>query len=244
MLSRALRRSLLPHSRWHNAWSPGIVSSTAARTPAAPQHRSTMATSDGVDPAARKVLEYWFGEGCVGAPATYASPPELSKKWFMGGAAVDQVRLSTRLALTTCSKSEPPSTPTTAPPPSPACSPQEIREQFGADLESMAAGKYDSWFEQDASAMAGIILMDQFSRWVPAERVCLRAGPHLEAGLSRCLLGVAATLEGVCRATCTAAGESRSAGLHAVLAVALWPEPSGLSPAAAHQARLLLLSTR
>lgn len=46
---------------------------------------------------------------------------------------------------------------------------QEVKEQFGADVSSIAEGAYDSWMEHSpATCLAGIILMDQFTRWVGA----------------------------------------------------------------------------
>ncbi len=44
---------------------------------------------------------------------------------------------------------------------------QEVTEQFGGDLERIAAGEYDSWMHGGPLALlAGVVLMDQFSRWV------------------------------------------------------------------------------
>lgn len=42
---------------------------------------------------------------------------------------------------------------------------QYIKEHFSADVEAMQAGRYDSWQQQPLSAVAGIILADQFTRW-------------------------------------------------------------------------------
>ncbi len=55
--------------------------------------------------------------------------------------------------------------PTSAPHAAPAPAPQEIKAKFSADIEAVAAGKYDPWMEQPYNAMAAIILMDQFTRW-------------------------------------------------------------------------------
>ncbi len=41
---------------------------------------------------------------------------------------------------------------------------QDITEKFGADLKAMAAGDYDDWADETLSSVAGVILMDQFSR--------------------------------------------------------------------------------
>lgn len=41
---------------------------------------------------------------------------------------------------------------------------QYIKEHFSADVEAMQAGRYDSWQQQPLSAVAGIILADQFTR--------------------------------------------------------------------------------
>lgn len=57
----------------------------------------------------------------------------------------------------------------TAPPWPCPLPPQEIKTQFSADIEAVAAGKYDPWMEQPYNAMAAIILMDQFTRWGKAE---------------------------------------------------------------------------
>ncbi len=49
---------------------------------------------------------------------------------------------------------------------------QEVTEQFGGDLERIAAGEYDSWMHGGPLALlAGVVLMDQFSRWVPVSTV-------------------------------------------------------------------------
>jgi uncharacterized protein (DUF924 family) len=41
---------------------------------------------------------------------------------------------------------------------------QYIKEHFSSDVEAMRAGSYDSWQQQSLSALAGIILADQFTR--------------------------------------------------------------------------------
>jgi hypothetical protein len=47
--------------------------------------------------------------------------------------------------------------------------PQEVKERFGTDVDSIAAGAYDSWMEHSpTTCLAGIILMDQYTRWVGA----------------------------------------------------------------------------
>lgn len=40
----------------------------------------------------------------------------------------------------------------------------EIKAKFGADLEAINRGDYDDWLQEDLSCLAGIIIMDQFSR--------------------------------------------------------------------------------
>jgi uncharacterized protein (DUF924 family) len=47
---------------------------------------------------------------------------------------------------------------------------QYITETFKADVEKIAAGGYDSWLESDnpLDGVAGVVLMDQFTRWAPA----------------------------------------------------------------------------
>ena len=40
-----------------------------------------------------------------------------------------------------------------------------VREQYGADVEAVAAGTYDSWLSSSLpEGLAGVILMDQFTR--------------------------------------------------------------------------------
>ncbi|PNH03507.1 hypothetical protein TSOC_010426 [Tetrabaena socialis] len=59
---------------------------------------------------------------------------------------------------------------------------QYIAEQFGADLEAAAAGQYDSWLAGGPlSALAGIILMDQLSRWGKGVRLFSAAAAAAEA---------------------------------------------------------------
>eukprot|EP00882_Tetradesmus_deserticola_P034939 GHRQ01040291.1.p1 GENE.GHRQ01040291.1~~GHRQ01040291.1.p1 ORF type:complete len:127 (+),score=48.70 GHRQ01040291.1:210-590(+) len=41
---------------------------------------------------------------------------------------------------------------------------QYIKQHFSADVEAMRAGSYDSWQQQPLSAVAGIVLADQFTR--------------------------------------------------------------------------------
>lgn len=41
---------------------------------------------------------------------------------------------------------------------------QEIREQFGEDVKLVADGSYDGWRARPYECLAGIILMDQFTR--------------------------------------------------------------------------------
>lgn len=41
---------------------------------------------------------------------------------------------------------------------------QYIKEHFSTDVEAMRAGRYDSWQQQPLSAVAGIVLADQFTR--------------------------------------------------------------------------------
>jgi uncharacterized protein (DUF924 family) len=40
----------------------------------------------------------------------------------------------------------------------------EIQTLFKADVEAVARGDYDSWLESTEAGLAGIILMDQFTR--------------------------------------------------------------------------------
>ncbi|KAF6254051.1 hypothetical protein COO60DRAFT_1543504 [Scenedesmus sp. NREL 46B-D3] len=41
---------------------------------------------------------------------------------------------------------------------------QYIKEHFSTDVKAMRAGRYDSWQQQPLSAVAGIVLADQFTR--------------------------------------------------------------------------------
>jgi len=41
---------------------------------------------------------------------------------------------------------------------------EEIKQKFGADLEAIAAGEFDDWQRSTYPCLAGVILMDQFSR--------------------------------------------------------------------------------
>ena len=40
----------------------------------------------------------------------------------------------------------------------------EIKEKFGAHVEAMRSGEHDSWKDEPMSCLAGIVLMDQFTR--------------------------------------------------------------------------------
>jgi uncharacterized protein (DUF924 family) len=42
---------------------------------------------------------------------------------------------------------------------------QYIKDHFTGDVEALAAGQYDTWLQQPHSALAGIVLADQFTRW-------------------------------------------------------------------------------
>lgn len=41
---------------------------------------------------------------------------------------------------------------------------QEVKQQFTSDVEALRSGKCEDWLQQPASALAGIILADQFTR--------------------------------------------------------------------------------
>eukprot|EP00775_Hariotina_reticulata_P008910 gene8908-9087_t len=41
---------------------------------------------------------------------------------------------------------------------------QYIKDHFTRDVEALAAGQYDNWLQQPCSALAGIVLADQFTR--------------------------------------------------------------------------------
>jgi uncharacterized protein (DUF924 family) len=43
---------------------------------------------------------------------------------------------------------------------------QYITEQFAADIKTLAAGGYDDWMQQPMAAVAGIVLADQFTRYI------------------------------------------------------------------------------
>lgn len=43
---------------------------------------------------------------------------------------------------------------------------QHIKDHFADDIKELASGAYDGWLQQPLSAVAGIILADQFTRWV------------------------------------------------------------------------------
>jgi uncharacterized protein (DUF924 family) len=43
---------------------------------------------------------------------------------------------------------------------------QAITDAFSNDVAQLAAGAYDSWLQEPLSAVAGIILADQFTRCV------------------------------------------------------------------------------
>jgi len=41
---------------------------------------------------------------------------------------------------------------------------QRIKDHFADDIKELASGAYDGWLQQPLSAVAGIILADQFAR--------------------------------------------------------------------------------
>jgi hypothetical protein len=55
---------------------------------------------------------------------------------------------------------------------------QYITEHFSSDVEAMRAGSYDSWQQQPLSAVAGIILADQFTRYARATAVVIALAWH------------------------------------------------------------------
>lgn len=65
---------------------------------------------------------------------------------------------------------------------------KEIREKFGQDLYKAIDGEYDSWEEQPRSALALIILFDQFSRHV--YRDTPNAYAQDQRALEVCLKGI------------------------------------------------------
>lgn len=57
----------------------------------------------------------------------------------------------------------------------------EIKELFAADIEAIQKGEYDSWKESTAETLAGIILMDQFTRNMYRGTAAMYDAPTLPA---------------------------------------------------------------
>ncbi|KIY97844.1 hypothetical protein MNEG_10118 [Monoraphidium neglectum] len=92
-----------------------------------------------LDPRAAAVLKFWLGDQAVdgdnvSAAALAQWPAEREKLWWRGGPDLDA----------------------------------EIKAKFGRDLEAVAAGELDGWEDPTGTnplnTLAGVILMDQFSR--------------------------------------------------------------------------------
>ncbi len=119
-----------------------------------------------------EVLEYWFGSSWAGGKFAYE--PAKFQGWFQGGAAKDEARARctrtadvTRASLCMSPRGCPRQGAALAKGPPYTCrhaSAQEIKAKFLPTYQSLVAGELDGWLSHPANALAGVIVLDQFSR--------------------------------------------------------------------------------